>query len=141
MGTPDDTPDDDLDLFADDAPAVAGEPFTPTPMHDAEVTAALYRRAVGGVTWSEKLDKFGDVHKLQSDMPPDIAAAKLWLQARQPDKWGSEPQQGTHVYVVALPAPASDAASWLASVTAQRPAIEHAPGPGGGPTPGGENAE
>lgn len=126
-------PDDDLDLFADDAPASSGEPFVPSAVHDAEVTAALYRRAVGGVTWSEKLDKFGDVHKLQSDMPPDIAAAKLWLQARQPDKWGSEPQTTAHVYVVALPAPARDAVAWLASVATQREAIEHQADPGGGP--------
>ena len=123
-------PDDDLDLFADDAPQA---PFTPSAVHDAEVTAALYRRAVGGVTWSEKLDKFGDVHKLQADMPPDIAAAKLWLQARQPDKWGSEPQTTAHVYVVALPAPARDAVAWLASVATQREAIEHQADPGGGP--------
>ena len=123
-------PDDDLDLFADDVPS---EPFAPSAEHDAAVTAALYRRAVGGVTWSEKLDKFGEVHKLQSDMPPDIAAAKLWLQARQPDKWGSEPQTGTHVYVVALPAPAANATEWLNVVARQREAIEHAPTPGGGP--------
>lgn len=128
--TPDDPTADDLDLFAGDAVpaplAPSGEPFTPTPAHDAEVTAALYRRAVGGVTWSDKLDKFGDVHRLQSDMPPDISAAKLWLQARQPDRWGSEPQQGTRVYVVQLPPVAPSAAAWLEQAT--RAVIEHDPG-------------
>ena len=129
-------PADPLDIFADDAqPATADEvaaPFTPTADHDAAVTAALYRRAVGGETWAEKLDKFGDVHRLKADVLPDPAAARLWLQARQPDKWGSEPEQGTRVYVVQLPAVARDAGAWLATV---RPAIEQqAEGVGGGPT-------
>jgi hypothetical protein len=128
------TDPDDMDIFSDDAkPATVSDvaaPFTPTADHDAAVTAALYRRAVGCETWSEKLDKFGDVHRLKADVLPDPAAARLWLQARQPDKWGSEPQQGTRVYVVQLPAVAHDAQSWLASV---RPAIEHE-GAGGGPT-------
>jgi hypothetical protein len=81
---------DRLDPFGDDTPAPADEIPAPELDHDAQVENALYRRAVGGVTWSEKLDRFGETHRLEADLPPDITAARIWLERRNPERWADK---------------------------------------------------
>jgi len=57
---------------------------------DAEVAHSLYQRAMGEITFREISRKNGDeyeVVRLQSKMPADPGAAKLWLTNRQPEKW------------------------------------------------------
>lgn len=91
---------DDDDLFADTPAAISGT-FAPGPEHDAAVTAALYQRAVGTVVWSEKVDR-GEVVRLREQLPPDVAASKLWLQARDPEQWGERKQPALQVVVVRI---------------------------------------
>ncbi len=101
-----DTDGDAWDAMADaQAPAQVASAeglFTPGPEHDAAVTRALYERAVGGVSWSEKLDRFGTVVRLEAREPPDVAAAKLWLQARAPEQWAEKRTAEFRVIVARL---------------------------------------
>lgn len=104
-----------------------------TDAHDARAARALWERAVGSVTWSESITRLGERVRLERVADPDVAAAKLYLQARKPQQWGSAAQDASpRVYVVALPPVAQDAAAWLAGVEHDRArVIEHAPATGG----------
>lgn len=82
-------------------PEIAGAQLGP--VHAGRVERALYSRAVGGVTWSEKLDKMGDVHKLEADMPADVGAAKAVLAALAPERWGQAAGDRVAVVVVRFP--------------------------------------
>jgi len=118
------------------APGYVSAPLTDA--HDARVERALWERAAGSVTWSESITKLGERVRLEKRLDPDIAAAKLYLQARKPDRWGSAPSETARVYVVALPAVARDARSWLDAIehgsapALERVAIEGAAGGEGG---------
>ena len=109
-----------------------------TDAHDARVERALWERAAGGVTWSESITKLGELVRLEKRLDPDVAAAKLYLQARKPDRWGNAPSETARVYVVALPSIARDARSWLDAIehgsapALERVAIEGAAGGEGG---------
>jgi hypothetical protein len=78
---------------------VVGEPG---PEHDRAVVAALYRAAVGGEVWEEKIDKFGQVNRVRREVLPDVAAARKWLEARQPETWGAKVTQEFRVVVARL---------------------------------------
>lgn len=88
-------------------------------VHDARVQRALYESAVGGVAWSERLDRFGDVHTLREYRAPDTKAALTWLERRQRAAWGEQARPVTLVVVQRV-------ASEPASATH---AIEHDPPP------------
>lgn len=63
-----------------------------TDAHDARVERALWERAAGGITWSESITKLGERVRLEKRLDPDVAAAKLYLQARKPQRWGNAPR-------------------------------------------------
>ena len=90
---------DRLDPFGDDT---LGELPAPAPDADSQVEAALYRRAVGGTTWAEKMDRFGEVRRLVSDMPPDITAARIWLERRNPERWADKRAPDVRVIIARL---------------------------------------
>lgn len=87
---------DGLPVIAPLAPDLVG---APSELHHDAVRAALYRRAVGSVTWEEKLDKFGGTQVVRRDVPPDPAAARDWLRAHKPDEWGERKQVDVQVIV------------------------------------------
>ena len=74
----------------------------PGPEHDRAVVAALYRAAVGGEVWEEKVDKFGQVTRLAREVRPDVAAARKWLEARAPETWGEKRTQEFRVIVARI---------------------------------------
>lgn len=94
-----------LDPFAGPLPdalppaPVVGEPG---PEHDRAVVAALYRAAVGGEVWEEKIDKFGQVTRVRREVLPDVAAARKWLESRRPEAWGAKVTQEFRVVVSRL---------------------------------------
>lgn len=102
-----------------------------TEAHDERVMRALYAAAVGGETWTDKLDKFGDVHRLAAQLPPDPKAALDWLRARRREQWGAQGGEASRVYVVALPMVAGNAGDWLQAIERERAVIEHRADPGG----------
>lgn len=82
--------------------AVRALPAVLQPMsdvHDARVQRALYEAAVGGVAWSERLDRFGDRHTLREYRAPDTRAALTWLERRQREAWGEQARPVTLVVV------------------------------------------
>lgn len=111
------------------------------PAHDERVARALYSRAVGITRWAEKLDKFGDVHRLREYVEPDARAGLAWLQARQRQAWGEQQSQGLRVVVVSLDAMRErslhgttiehDASSSQAAPQGEAPAIKRQDGGGG----------
>jgi hypothetical protein len=56
---------------------------------DAEVTKAMYKRALGVTIVEEALTKDGEVVKLRKELPPDTPAAKHWLANRQRGLWSN----------------------------------------------------
>lgn len=56
---------------------------------DAEVTKAMYKRALGVTIVEEALTKDGEVIKLRKELPPDTPAAKHWLANRQRGLWSN----------------------------------------------------
>lgn len=74
----------------------------PGPEHDRAVVAALYRAAVGGEVWEDKVDKFGQVIRLSREVRPDVAAARKWLEARAPEAWGEKRTQAFRVIVARI---------------------------------------
>lgn len=88
------------------APPTVGEPG---PEHDRAVVAALYRAAVGGEAWEEKVDKFGQVVRLSREVRPDVAAARKWLEARQAEAWGERRTQEFRVIVARIDGQERDA--------------------------------
>jgi len=68
--------------------------------HDARVARAIYHAAVGGERWTEKLDKFGDVHRLAEQVAPDPRAASFYLENRQRAAWGGTVKEAVRVVVV-----------------------------------------
>ena len=117
------------------APGYVSAPLTDA--HDARVERALWERAAGSVTWSESITKLGELVRLEKRLDPDVAAAKLYLQARKPQRWGNAPSETARVYVVALPAVARNANDWLEGIAQDaapkllRVAIEGASATGG----------
>ena len=107
-------------------PAYAAAPLTAAA--DARVERALWERATGAVSWSETITKLGERVRLERKLDPDVAAAKLYLQARAPDRWGASPSEGGKVYVVALPMVAGNAGEWLQAIERERAAIDVTPG-------------
>lgn len=111
------------------------------PAHDERVARALYSRAVGVTRWAEKLDKFGDVHRLREYVEPDARAGLAWLQARRRQEWGETAGQGVRVVVVSLDAMRErslhgttiehDASSSQAAPQGEAPAIKRQDGGGG----------
>ena len=109
---------------------------------DANVAAALYRRAVGYEQEGEKIFCMRDGKifraKTKIHLPPHVAACIFWLKNRQPQHWGNrretthlgqDPTEVAHsanpfvVYVVRNPSPAADppsAPEHLEAVRARR---------------------
>lgn len=57
---------------------------------DAEVAAALFKRAVGYDHDAVKIFRYGEaatIITLRKHLPPDTRACLFWLKSRQPDKW------------------------------------------------------
>lgn len=54
---------------------------------DAEVMAALYKRAVGFKAYHDVVTADGDKIRLFSKLPPDTPAIKYWLNNRQTKRW------------------------------------------------------
>lgn len=80
------------------------------PAHVSRVEAALFSRAIGGVTWREQPDKLGGVMRLEADRPPDVAAARAVLAAHMPSLYGQDatpPIRVTVNMLGALPDPVS----------------------------------
>ena len=71
----------------------------PTEAHDLAVQAALYSRAVGYTRTKQVLDREGVPTDIREELPPDPGAAKAWLMARRPDKWGEKPPQALRVVI------------------------------------------
>lgn len=97
--------DDDSDPFSGPMPyelppaPLVGEPG---PEHDRAVVAALYKAATGGTVWVEKMDKFGQVIRLEQQVRPDVAAARKWLESRTPETWGEKRTQEFRVIVARI---------------------------------------
>lgn len=56
------------------------------------VKEALYKRAVGCITWKEAISKHGDIVRLEQLNAPDTAACMSWLNNRCPDEWSRAPE-------------------------------------------------
>lgn len=55
---------------------------------DYKVEKSLYTRAMGFVKKSKRIDGKGDVIELKEEqVPPDTAAAFIWLKNRKPKEW------------------------------------------------------
>lgn len=93
--------------------------------HDARVARALYSRAVGVTRWAEKLDKFGDVHRLREYVEPDARAGLAWLQARQRQAWGEQQREPVRVVVVRFNGDASAERVHGATIDQDDDALEH----------------
>lgn len=114
---------------------VAASPDVLVPLgdaHDARVARAIYQAAVGGERWTEKLDRFGDTHRLREAVLPDTRAASFYLENRQRGAWGGNAERGVRVVVVAMDAMR---ARVMSDADARRDAIELEPAPGRDPTP------
>jgi hypothetical protein len=64
---------------------------------DDNVERSLYQRATGYVQVTEKIMSYqGQIMRVQfeENVPADVAAAKLWLANRRPDKWRVDPDKG-----------------------------------------------
>ena len=70
-----------------------------TDAHDARVERALYESAVGGETWSQKLDRFGVLHTLRERRPGDPRAQLEWLGRRRPEAWADSRKPAVQVIV------------------------------------------
>lgn len=69
-------------------------------VHDARVARAVYAAAVGGERWEDKIDKFGDVQRVRSQVMPDTRAAAFYLENRQRQAWGGSVKESVRVVVV-----------------------------------------
>ncbi len=81
---------------------VRASPAVLVPLTDAcltRVERALYEAAVGGETWSEKLDRFGERHRLLARQAPDARAALEILGRRRPDDWADQRRPAIQVVV------------------------------------------
>jgi hypothetical protein len=86
-----------------------------SPAHKLRAFDALYQRGVGMTVTSEVMTREGPV-SLDKQLPPDPAALAAYLQATMPDRFKAEQAPALVQYVVALPAPSRDGASWLADI-------------------------
>lgn len=57
-----------------------------------QVVQALFKRAVGCVTFKEALDKQGIPVRLEQEHPPETVACMSWLNNRDPDNWSRNPE-------------------------------------------------
>lgn len=108
--------------------------------HQARAELALYRRAVGGTTWTERIVD-GSPMRVEAELLPDPAAAKSVLAVTDPARWGQDTTPVVKVVInvaAALPegyVRSPEDAARIARV--QRPALEHEGGAstaGPGPT-------
>ena len=112
------------EIDGEDAPVAASAADTTTDItsqlpDDAvqQTEYALWRKSIGGQTWVESLDRNGLPVRLLRDMPPDVAAAKLFLAAKLPTEYGEHAELTiTQRYVVELPRVAESTEAWLASL-------------------------
>lgn len=54
---------------------------------DSKVEQSLYKRACGLVKTVERPTKDGGIVTLKEEVPPDTAAAFIWLKNRRPKEW------------------------------------------------------
>jgi hypothetical protein len=112
---------------------VAASPEVLVPLgesHDMRVARAIYQAAIGGERWTEKLDRFGDTHRLREAVLPDTRAASFYLENRQRGAWGGNADRGVRVVVVAMDAMR---ARVMADADARRDAIDAEIEPGRDP--------
>ena len=98
---------DNLDDLLADLPSGTEAALPETLPADAadQVELALYRRAIGGTTWVESLDRNGLPVRLERDQPPDVAAAKAILSAYKPDRYSNAgPQLAVSVRIATFDA-------------------------------------
>ena len=85
--------------------SVTNDPAVLVPLGDAHILRlerALYSRGVGGVTWEERLDKLGEVRRVESQLVPDVKAAVTVLERRAPDRWQDGRQEQLNVVIVRI---------------------------------------
>ena len=63
------------------------------------VERALYARAIGYTRTAEKVLSNGQVVEYRETLDPDPAAARAWLQSRDPDRWAEKRTQEFRVVV------------------------------------------
>jgi len=54
---------------------------------DSKVEQSLYKRACGLHKTVEKITKDGEIIAVKEEVPPDTAAAFIWLKNRKPKEW------------------------------------------------------
>jgi hypothetical protein len=54
---------------------------------DSKVEQSLYKRACGLHKTVEKITKDGEIIAVKEEVPPDTAAAFIWLKNRKPKDW------------------------------------------------------
>ena len=72
----------------------------PNAAMNALAVRALYSCVRGQTVIEEKLDRFGDVHQLRKQLPPDPRAAMAWLERRKPDEWADKTPQVRPVLIL-----------------------------------------
>ena len=85
--------------------SVQSDPAVLVPLGDAHIARierALYGRAVGGVTWEERLDKLGEVRRVEAQVLPDPKSATTILERRAPDRWQAGRQEQLNVVIVRI---------------------------------------
>lgn len=98
---------------------VQSVPFAIGSNHVSRVEAALVERAIGMTVTAERMNRAGDVVELRTELPPDVPAAKLVLEARDPERWVKrEPERAAMAIDVAI-----------SFVRPERQVIEHAGAP------------
>jgi len=85
--------------------SVSNDPAATVPLgpaHIARLEYALFTRGVGGTTWEERLDKLGEVRRVEAQVLPDVKAAATILERRAPERWQAGRQEQLNVVVVRI---------------------------------------
>lgn len=64
------------------------------PLTTLEVENALLKKALGFVITEEK-EKGDEITTVHKEIPPDITAAKLWLESKCPEIWATKPDRSS----------------------------------------------
>lgn len=62
------------------------------PTHIGRIEQTMYAEALPGEVWSEKLDRFGEVHKLKASRTGDAVKQRTLLAALKPGVYGQQAQ-------------------------------------------------
>lgn len=64
------------------------------PLTTLEVENALLKKACGFILTEEK-EKGDEITTVHKEVPPDTAAAKLWLESKCPEIWATKPDKSS----------------------------------------------